>query len=100
MCVISSILYNVSTFSQKLCTKEVIEKTLFKHTHTHTHTHKTPLGAQWVRIHLPVQRTQIGYLVWEDSTYLTSSTTLGIPELFYIKVGKMDRAQEKKKKVF
>ena len=76
------------------------ENSVSTHTHTHTHTHKTPLGAQWVRIHLPVQRTQIGYLVWEDSTYLTSSTTLGIPELFYIKVGKMDRAQEKKKKVF
>ena len=29
---------------------------------------RTSLVVQWLRIHLPVQGTQIRYLVWEDPT--------------------------------
>ena len=60
---------------------EWIKKMSYTHTHTHTKTdngillnHKqewilgTSLVVQWLRIHLPMQGTQVRALVWEDPT--------------------------------
>ena len=34
--------------------------------HTHTHTQNS-LVFQWLRVHLPIQGTQVHFLLWEDS---------------------------------
>ena len=36
----------------------------------------TSLGAQWLRIHLPMQGTQVQFLVWEDSTWCRKTKPL------------------------
>ena len=36
----------------------------------------TSLGAQWLRIHLPMQGTRVQFLVWEDSTWCRTTKSL------------------------
>ena len=38
---------------------------------------RTSLGVQWIRICLPMQGTQVRFLVWENSTYQKATKPIG-----------------------
>ena len=46
---------------------------------SHTHT-QTSLVFQWLRVHLPIQGTQVHFLLWEDSTCHVATRPMQIKE--------------------
>ena len=92
----SLVFYTVCQLLVKTCVPKKPQRKLCLNTHTHE---KTPLVTQWIN---PPARA-------EDTDSTSSLGRFHIPELlhhfgdpraFYIKVGEMDREQEKKKKFF